>query len=149
MTVHDIAQRGVSLTDLWTQAVSAALMTDRRLFHAWGPAPARAKARSPNAVVVLEMIRSPTAADRKRCLGSDRATSQPYCRGLPDSLVHSRGEICLWVDITWTSPVAERATRHCRTVHRKSRMWLVMCGRICWECIQSWLVRSWQIEACP
>ena len=43
-----------------------------RLFHACGSA--CAKAGSLNDVVVRGMMRSPTAADRKRRLGSDRAT---------------------------------------------------------------------------
>ena len=57
-------------------------MSGGRLFHALGPA--CVKARSPNDVVVREMMRSPTAADRKRRLGSERATglqssgSQPW-----------------------------------------------------------------------
>ena len=54
-----------------TGRVFAALMSGGRLFHACGPA--CAKARSPNDVVVRGMMRAPTAADRKWRFGSDRA----------------------------------------------------------------------------
>ena len=68
---------------------------------------------------------------------------QQDCRVPSDSLVHSRGEICMWVDIAWTSPVAERVAS---VASLACGLW---CGRIFWDRIQSWLLHSWQIEACP
>ena len=61
-------------------------MSGCRLFHACGSA--CAKAGSLNDVVVRGMMRSPTAADRKRRLGS--GSCKPECRVPSNSLVHSR-----------------------------------------------------------
>ena len=68
LTVHNFARKGASLTVFLTQAESLRLwwVHGGRLFYACGPA--CAKARSPNDVVVLGMMRSPTAADRKRTI---------------------------------------------------------------------------------
>ena len=70
MSIDSFGQKDVSLTVFFnTGRVFADLMSDGRLFHALGPA--CAKARSPNDVVVRGMMRSPTAANRKQRLGSE------------------------------------------------------------------------------
>ena len=139
LTVHNFVQRGVFLTVFWTQAESLRLwwkMEDcsmREVQHA--------QRRGRRTMLLF----SGWSDHRLQLIASGVSVPivQLDCRVPSDSLVHTRGEIYMWADITWTSPVAERAAS---VGSLACGMW---CGHIFWDHIQSWLLHSWQIEACP
>ena len=104
LTVHNFGQKDVSLPVCWTKAESL------RLWWVVGDC----------SMLVVQHVQRPGFRtmllfagwwDRRRQMiasGASVPIVQPGCRVPSNSLVHSRGEICMWVDITWTSPFTGR-----------------------------------------